>query len=211
MDFTSPHYDTSVLLTIDLQRDFLDGGASPIPGTTHIVPAVRKLAQAYREAHRPIVHVVRLYLPDGSNADVSRRNAIQAGQRIVSPGSPGAELASGLAPSRTPLQADLLLDGGLQPLGPNEYALYKPRWNAFYGTGLEGWLHQNGIDTVVVVGCNYPNCPRGTLFGASERDFRAVAVSDALSRWRPGADEELAGLGVHTTTVDQLMATLGAR
>ena len=32
-----------------------------------------------------------------------------------------------------------------------------------------------GVDTIVVAGCNLPNCPRATLFEASERDFRTVA------------------------------------
>lgn len=37
------------------------------------------------------------------------------------------------------------------------------------------------MTTVVVAGCNLPNCPRATLFDASERDFRTVLVTDAVS------------------------------
>lgn len=112
------------------------------------------------------------------------------------PGTPGAELAPDLLPAPVSLDADSLLGGELQQLGDAEHIVFKPRWNAFFATPLDGWLRSQDVDTVVVAGCNYPNCPRGTLFGASERDYRAVAVSDATSGWTATAGEELAGIGV---------------
>jgi nicotinamidase-related amidase len=109
------------------------------------------------------------------------------------------------------LDVDLLLRGGLQQVGADEHVMFKPRWNAFFGTPLDQWLRELGVDTVVVAGCNFPNCPRGTLFGASERDYRAVAVADALSGWTVTAASELAGIGVHTMTADVASnAVLGA-
>ena len=191
-----PRWDSSALITIDLQQDFLSDGAFGVPGTTEVLPVVRTLIQAFRDAGRPIIHAVRLYLADGSNADISRRQSIRAGASIVRPGTPGAELAPDLLPAPVPLDAGSLLRGELQPAGDAEHILFKPRWSAFYATPLDAWLRSKSVDTVVVVGCNYPNCPRGTLFGASERDYRAVAVSDATSRWTASAAEELAGIGI---------------
>ncbi len=46
-----------------------------------------------------------------------------------------------------------------------------------------------GVDTIVVAGCNLPNCPRATLFDASSRDLRTVLVTDATSQV---SDERLA-------------------
>lgn len=173
-EYTRPHYERSALLTIDLQRDFVSG----IGGTPEILPAVRALVGGYRTAGLQIVHVVRLYLPDGSNADLSRRSLLASGVSIATPGSRGSQLARGLTPDDTiELDTERLLAGGLQPLGPTEHVMFKPRWNAFYGTDLDGYLRRAGVDTVVVAGCNYPNCPRGTLFGASERDYRAALVT----------------------------------
>ncbi len=191
-----PHWESSALITIDLQRDFLGDGPFAVPGTTEVLPAVRDVAAAFRRAGRPIVHVVRLYLADGSNADISRRESLRTGASIVRPGSPGAELAADLLPAQVPMRADALLRGELQQVGNAEHLMFKPRWNAFYATQLDAWLRSHDVDTVVVVGCNYPNCPRGTLFGASERDYRAVAVPDAISRWTATATEELDGIGV---------------
>ena len=50
-------------------------------------------------------------------------------------------------------------------------------WDAFYGTQLETHLRVHEIRTLVVFGCNLPNCPRATLFGASSRDFCTVLVT----------------------------------
>jgi nicotinamidase-related amidase len=116
----------------------------------------------------------------------------------------------GLTPDNTiELDHDQLLAGQFQRLGPTEHAMFKPRWNAFYDTGLDDYLRQIGVDTVVVAGCNYPNCPRGTLFGASERDYRAVLVNDAVSQWNEHASTELDNLGVVTATTSEVLAQFG--
>src|SRR5690349_14367644 len=56
-----------------------------------------------------------------------------------------------------------------------------PRWGAFFGTSLTEQLVENRVDTVVVTGCNFPNCPRTSIYEASERDFRILLVEDAMS------------------------------
>ena len=63
--YTAPDFAASVLVTIDTQRDVLDGGALEVAGTSAVLPQLRVLVNAFRAAHRPIVHVVRLYEPDG--------------------------------------------------------------------------------------------------------------------------------------------------
>jgi len=42
-------------------------------------------------------------------------------------------------------------------------------------------LHWLGVNTVVVCGCKFPNCPRTSIYEASERDLRVMVVEDALS------------------------------
>lgn len=114
-EHTRPHYERSALLTIDLQCDFLSDSPYGIAGTTAVLPAVRGLVEAYRAASLPIVHVVRLYLPDGSNADLARRAALTSGASIVVPGSRGSQLADGLTPDDAiELDQDQLLAGQLQ-------------------------------------------------------------------------------------------------
>jgi hypothetical protein len=117
--FTAPHFDSSALLVIDTQVDFLDGGASPIAGTSDQLPEMTRLVEAYRSAGRPIVHVIRLYV--GDDVDSVRRAALQHGAPIVRPGSAGARIAPGLLPDPgIELDSDALLAGHLQQVGGNE-------------------------------------------------------------------------------------------
>src|SRR4051812_9798974 len=198
-DYTSARWSSSALLVIDMQVDFAEGGASPVPGTAAITAKVRELAAGYRQAGLPVVHIVRLYVPGGSDVDLARRARIEAGASVVAPGSPGSAIIAGVAPgspATCPLDAELILGGRPQVLGENEIALFKPRWGAFYRTDLQAWLSERGVDTVVVAGCNLPNCPRATLFEASERDYRTVLAKDAVSQGSAERFDDLAGIGV---------------
>jgi nicotinamidase-related amidase len=210
---TAPRFEAAALVTIDVQRDTLDGQPLEIPGTSAALPAMVRLADAFRRAGRPIVHVLRLYREDGSNVDLCRRELVEGGARILAPGDPGAELAAGLAPEDAPpLDADALLAGELQPLGPGEWAMYKPRWGAFYGTRLEDHLRGLGVDTLAFAGANFPNCPRTSIYEASERDFRTVVAPDAVSGIYDRGRAELEGIGVVLMDSSALAeATLGAR
>jgi nicotinamidase-related amidase len=209
-DYLSPERANSALVTIDMQRDFtLPGGSAKIGGTLAVVPAVQRLVQVFRDQARPIVHMVRLYKPDGSNVDIYRRACIEAGRRVVMPGTLGAELVDALKPAPDiRLDPDTLLSGRLQELGPNEWAAYKPRWGAFYRTPLEDHLRRLGVTTVVIAGCNFPNCPRATIYEASERDFRIVLVTDAVSAATDPGLAEVGDIGVYLMASDQCQAWL---
>jgi len=196
--YTRPDPEQAALLTIDTQNDFtLPGAPAEIEGTVDAVPRMARLAGAFRSAEAPIVHVVRLYEADGSNVDRCRRAAIEEGAEIVRPGTDGAELVEKLKPSEdVGLEADRLLDGEFQQLGSREWLLYKPRWSAFFRTDLDEFLTERGVDTVVVCGCNFPNCPRTTVYEASERDYRIVLVPDATSGTYERGLSELSNIGV---------------
>lgn len=163
------------------------------------------LATAFRERGLPVVHVVRLYRPDGSNVDLIRRHEIQQGARLLVPGSPGSQIAPELLPNAVELDHELLLNGDFQQVGTREYIMYKPRWGAFYQTKLEQFLRGSRSDTVVFAGCNFPNCPRTTIYQASERDFRVLLVSDAVSGLYDRGVQECRQIGVD---VADLAATL---
>lgn len=192
--FTEPHFARSALLIIDTQVDFLDGGVSPIGGTTERLPRMVELVQAFRAARRPIVHVIRIY--EGEDIDLVRRQALTPDGRVVRAGTHGANIPSELLVDPTLLlDADGLLSGGLQEIDFNEVVMWKPRWSAFFRTPLEQHLSALDVDTVVVAGCNFPNCPRATIFDASERDLRVVIAVDAVSQTTPErlADGEAIG------------------
>jgi nicotinamidase-related amidase len=206
----APELHRAALLVVDVQVDFLDGGSSTIPGTSAVVPTVARLVEGFRRGGRPVAHVVRLY--DGEDVDLPRRTLVSSGAPVVRPGTAGSQIAPALRPpDAAPLDAPLLLSGQPQPLGPAEWALWKPRWGAFHRTRLDDHLRALGVNTVVVAGCNFPNCPRATLVEASERDYRTVLASDAVSGLLPLHLAEAEGIGVvHAPSLD-ILARLSGR
>jgi nicotinamidase-related amidase len=209
--YTEPEFEHSALISIDVQCDFVDGGSCPIAGTSAAIPQMAMVARGYRAAGLPIVHMVRIYKPDGSNADISRRAALEDGAQIVLPSSAGVELAAGLLAEGSPgLDCELLLSGEAQALGPAEWAMFKPRWGAFFGTSLEAMLQRLAITTLVFCGCNFPNCPRTSIYEASERDFRIVLAEDAISGLYARGRDELEAIGVAMMPAANIATRCGA-
>jgi nicotinamidase-related amidase len=95
-------------------------------------------------------------------------------------------------------------------MGKNEVVMWKPRWSAFYRTPLDEHLQERRIDTVVVAGCNFPNCPRATIFDASERDYRVVVAQDATSQVTPEGLADAVKLGVYATSTEVVRRELAA-
>ncbi|HXH51447.1 MAG TPA: isochorismatase family cysteine hydrolase [Terriglobia bacterium] len=208
--YTEPDFRAAALITIDTQRDTLDGQPLEIPGTSSILPKMSRLLSAFRALQRPIVHVVRLYKPDGSNVDLCRRTAVETGQGVLAPGTPGSQLAPGLLPDdHLSLDSDALLSGNVQTLSSDEVIIYKPRWGAFYQTCLEDHLRRLRVTTVIFTGCNFPNCPRTSIMEASERDFRIVLVRDAVSGLSEPDEVQMAKIGVSVLSTEELLARLG--
>jgi isochorismate hydrolase len=107
------------------------------------------------------------------------------------------------------LDSSLLLSGQLQQIGTMEWIMYKPRWGAFYNTLLEKHLlHNLDVNTVVVCGCNFPNCPRTTIYEASERDFRIILAKDATSLIYNIGLQELENIGVLLMNTDECITWL---
>jgi nicotinamidase-related amidase len=210
--YTTPDILRSALLTIDTQNDFtLDSAPAHISGTEAVIPNMVRLLSAYRRRNLPIIHVVRLYQRDGSNAERCRKKRIEQGAGIVAPGSEGAELVAALKPEPSPrLDTHSLLAGRFQTIGTNEYVMYKPRWGAFYATSLEAFLEHHDVDTLVFCGCNYPNCPRTSIYEASERDFRIALATDAVSGLYARGKEEMAAIGVALLTTSHIESMLEA-
>jgi nicotinamidase-related amidase len=201
--YLTPEHERSALITIDVQRDTLDGGPLEIPGTSSSLPNMCRLAQWFRQQSRPIVHVVRLYERDGSNVDLCRKISVEQGSELLLAGSAGSQLAAALLPRPDMIIDDrLLLSGRLQPIGAREWLMYKPRWGAFFRTCLEEHLRGLGVTTLVFAGCNFPNCPRTSIYEASERDFRLIIVEDATSGFDECARLELENIGVFVQRTD---------
>jgi nicotinamidase-related amidase len=208
-NYTLPDYKASVLITIDTQRDTLDGQPLEIPGTSAALPNIKLLLDFYRKENLPIVHIVRIYKKDGSNADLCRRKLVENGAEIFSENSIGGELARELFDNdNIRNNTELLLSGGIQEITQNEVIIYKPRWGAFYNTPLQKHLAQSDINTIIFTGCNFPNCPRTSIYEASERDYKIVLAEDALSGLYDRGKSELINIGVIVENTRSILDTL---
>ena len=210
-NYTRLDYARSALITIDTQCDTLDGQPLEIAGTSAALPHMLGLLQAFRKRELPIVHIVRIYKRDGSNVDLCRRNAVVGGAPMLLEGHPGCELADALFPDTTVcLDYESLLSGGIQQITRNESVIYKSRWGAFYNTLLEEHLRKADVNSLVFSGCNFPNCPRTSIYEASERDFRIALAEDAISGLYPKGKLELENIGVRVATTKELLNELQA-
>ncbi len=208
--YTQPDFKNSALITIDVQSDTLDRQPLEIPGTSEALPGIKQLLDFYRKHHLPVIHIVRIYKRDGSNADLCRKEIIEKGTPILAEESPGTELASELFPGDTVrFNTGLLLSGGIQEISDNEVIIYKPRWGAFYKTPLEKHLEGLKVNTLIFTGCNFPNCPRTSIYEASERDYRVVLGEDAISGLYDRGRKELENIGVLVDTAESILRLMG--
>ena len=208
--YTTPNLTKAAIITIDTQNDFsLPGAVVEIKGTFEVLPNIAKILEAARKNQLPIIHIIRIYKPDGSNVDLCRRELIESGTRIVAPGMDGTDLVDAIKPEHSQdLRYDELLAGKSQLIGNKEWVMYKPRWSAFYQTGLDDLLKEQGIDTLVFTGCNFPNCPRASIYDASERDYRIIMIEDAISGVYDKGITELSNIGVKIYKTHQFIAEL---
>ncbi len=194
--YTKPDYENAALLTIDMQIDFLHPDGEDRYDRKRAVNAAARLARLFRQTGRPVVHIVRLYMEDGSNADLCRREELELGKlRRVLPDSEGAKVVESILEQDCDLDTDLLLRGEFQQINDNEYIIYKPRFGAFYDTPLEEFLTGKGVNTIVFTGFNFPNCPRSSIYEASERDYRIVFAEDGISNMYSRGMAELEAIG----------------
>ncbi|KAM7252890.1 hypothetical protein ACFE04_003973 [Oxalis oulophora] len=155
-------WNQTALLVIDMQNDFIVKDAPMIVnGGKEIVPNVIKAVQVARQRGILVVwvKVVREHDPLGRDVELFRRHLYSAEKAgPTSKGHKGAELVDGL----------VIKDG--------DYKLVKTRFSAFFDTHLHSVLQTAGIDKLVIVGVQTPNCIRQTVFDAVALNYQPVTV-----------------------------------
>jgi len=207
--YTRPDFRNSALITIDVLRDTLDEQPLEIPVTSAILPKIKQLLDFYRENNKPIVHIIRIYKNDASNVDLCRRELVENGKIIFIKNSLGAELPRELFDDDTVrYDSNLVLNGEIQEISENEVIIYKPRWGAFYNTPLNNHLKKIGVCTLLFSGCNFPNCPRTSIYEASERDYKIALAEDAISGLYEQGKTELVNIGVLVASTNNIISLI---
>ena len=198
----------SCLITIDIQEDFLPGSPFGREENQSVSEIAGKLCNAFREKGLPVIHIVRIYLLDGSNVEPFRRASVISRRGPVLAGTKGCQLAGALLKEHVELDIPLLLSGKPQWIGPSECIIYKSRFGAFYKTCLEEVLDKLGVRTLVFTGSNFPNCPRASIYEACERDFNIIVAEDAISGLYERGKKELEAIGAIILKADEIISSI---
>lgn len=170
----------SVLIVVDIQNDFMPGGALAVPDGHAIIDGVNMLAMLFRNVvitqdWHPVGHVSFASSHPGRRPFESI--ALSYGPQMLWPdhciqGSAGAALDARLDIPH----AQLILRKGCH--------LQTDSYSAFFEadhqtpTGLGSYLVERGIDRVFVVGVATDFCVAWTALDARARGFQTIVVED---------------------------------
>lgn len=174
----------AALIIVDLQPDFMPGGALPVPQGDAITPAIAALMSklatvvATQDWHPP-GHVSFASAHPGRKVyDVV---VLHGGEQVLWPdhcvqGSPGAALDPRL-PSEP---ISLILRKGTR-LDVDSYSGFRENFGPAgirAPTGLKAWLGERGIRRVLVCGLARDFCVRWTAEDAAAAGFETVVLDD---------------------------------
>ena len=165
----------TALIVIDMQRGFISK-RSPlyIDGAAATVPACASVIEHCRKSGIPVFFVTRVYSTDGSDVEHTRREAWLKGGKPLSPGCD--EEISAAMPEE--FGSD-----------PRDYHIIKPRYSAFFATGLDLVLRRLGVHRVILAGTTTPNCIRTSCYDAICLDYEVSVLSDCTSSKTPEIQE----------------------
>jgi nicotinamidase-related amidase len=182
----------TALVVIDLQKGLaLYPTVHPV---ANIVANARRLAEAFRRAHLPVVLVNVAFSLDGADRFCGRTEV------------PARPLPA------TAEFADLIPELGAQP---GDLRIAKRQPNAFYGTELDLQLRRRQITGIVLTGIATGAGVDMTARAAHERAYNVTFASDAITDMDPATHEHVMTkvfprFGELDTT-DALIALLAAR
>jgi nicotinamidase/pyrazinamidase len=147
--------DIPALLIIDMVKDYLDPGRNLkiTPFARAIVDPIKRLASAFRENGWPVI-----FSTDAFKEDDFIFTGRMEPESLA--GTEGAEVIDELEKK----EGDLWLP--------------KPRFSAFFQTGLERYLREKGVTLCAVAGVATPFCVLTTAIDAICHDFKSVILAD---------------------------------
>jgi nicotinamidase/pyrazinamidase len=169
------------LILVDIQNDFLPGGALAVPDGDKVIPVSNRLMP-----HFPIVVATQDWHPEEHGSFAASHEDTNVFERIVLNGLPqtlwpvhcvqqsdGAALAPALDQARItrvfPKGTDVGVDSysGLFDNGRRK------------STGLGEWLREQGVTDVYVCGLATDYCVKHTALDAVQMDFKTYFIEDA--------------------------------
>lgn len=189
----------AALLVVDVQNDFVPGGALPVPEGDRVVPVLNEYIRRFREAGLP-VYFSRDWHPERTK---HFKEYSGAWPPHCVQGTPGAEFHPQL---EVPADAVIITKGA----DPEEDA-----YSAFQGRTPEGEafaerLRRDGVTDLYVGGLATDYCVRASTLDALKQGLRVTVLLDAVRGVdvQPGDSEralaEMREAGAATATLETL-------
>ncbi|KAK3110769.1 hypothetical protein LTR53_014602 [Teratosphaeriaceae sp. CCFEE 6253] len=190
--------ESTALLMIDMQRDFLDKGGygdlqcgdpEALRTVREIVPRARQVLDAARSLGLQVMHTREGHMPDLSDLPPSKRLrqlAAPSGQHTLCIGDKGP---MGCLLIRGEHGHDIIDE--LKPF-PGEVVIDKPGKGSFWNTTLHRQLLARGITHILIAGVTTECCVNATFREASDRGFECCVLTDCTSGFKtPFVDQTL--------------------
>ncbi len=168
------------LIVVDIQNDFIPGGALAVPGGDEVIPLVNRL-----QARFELIVATRDWHPSDHGSFAANHSGKRAGDSIELAGlrqtlwpvhcvqnTPGADFAPGLDGDRW---AKVVLKG--TDAGIDSYSGFYDNGHRM-ATGLGDYLKQKGVGTVFVAGLATDYCVKFTALDARALGFVTFVVRD---------------------------------
>ena len=172
----------SALLVIDMQRGFLDEGASlEVAAGRQIISTIHRLIDAFRAKEAPVIFTEFVY---AENVPCLRGDPFGVEHLPAKEGEP-----TGLGhPSSNCLigpNADSGVESAdtVEALAPlsGELVIRGHAYDKFYGTPLDLSLRSQGITHLVATGVTTDVCVSGTVISGTTRDYRMTLCTDGVA------------------------------
>jgi ureidoacrylate peracid hydrolase len=172
----------TALLVVDMQRGFLEPGASlEVPTGRDILPNVKRLVETCRDRKVPVVFTQFVY---ATSVPCLRGDPFGIEHLPAEEGQPtGFGRPSGnclIAPIRETGRESADIVDELAPR-PDEPVVAGHAYDKFYGTPLDMALRSGDTRYLIVTGVITDICVNTTILSASTREYRVTAVTDGVA------------------------------
>lgn len=165
---SSKHYLGSgdALIIVDVQNDFLSGGALAVPDGDAVVPLLNGYLVAFQKHELPIYATRDWHTPDHCS--------FQAQGGTWPPHCVAGTLGADFAPQLKLPEANqfVIISKATQP--------DKDAYSGFDGTDLAEWLQAEGVRRLFIGGLATDYCVLNTVLDALKHGFNVILLEDAI-------------------------------